>query len=124
VAVSPAPKKPRRRKPARAPAVGDLALDLRSIVASGGEAMRDRMAELRAAPPSPETTSEILTIAKETAVIMGGVRRLDDSIRAASKKLSPAAVIDYLRNLQPEERDEIIGEAGGKAEPGSVFGRG
>ena len=117
------PKKPPRKpKPAKAPAL-DLALGLRAIIAEARDALAGRMAELRAAEPSPETTNEILTIAKETSTVMNGVRRLDDSIRAASKKLSPSAVIEYLRTLPPEERDQLLTDATGEESRGSVFGR-
>ena len=118
--AKPPKKKPRRRKKT---STKDVGLRLLGIVGVGVGAMEERMAELTSAPLDDVTTPQVIAITKEVAVVMSHVRRADEATRAATKKLSNAAVIEYLRNLPTEERDALLADATGDESRGSVFGR-
>jgi hypothetical protein len=111
---------PARRGPGRPPnpvpppPEDDSAADLRTIVGKGRDALGKRMDELCALSPSEEVSAEICTIMKEVAVVMNGVRRLDE---ASTRKIPPFRIVKALRDMSPDERAHIL-EQFGAAEGG------
>lgn len=116
----PPPKRPRGRprKPAQPP--GDMLLRLRALAVAGIEAMEARMAELRALP-SDDAIAQIVTLSERCVVWMGHVRRSEDAMRQAARKLSPAAVIEYLRGLDEEGRAALLAETANEEPARSVL---
>lgn len=53
-----------------------------------------------------------IELANKLGPLLGQLRRHDEALANAADKLSPAAVIAYLRGLAPAKRDAILAELG------------
>lgn len=111
------------RKKATRPAE-DLGGRVRDVIALGVAHLEKRMKTLTTGKSDSKKQGEVLELVKEAATIMGHIRRYDEAMRAASRDLSPAIVIAYLRALPADKRLGILAELGDEdddQEEGSVL---
>jgi hypothetical protein len=110
--------KPRIRPPKAAPATaaptsdpvdGELTLRARGVVERGIGLMDAAMAALAGDSSNLE---QVVLLTEKAATIMSHLRRADESLRNAGKKLSPAAVLAFLRAMPPEQRADLLAEFG------------
>jgi hypothetical protein len=129
VAVSPAAKKAGKKPAAASPAVApdELGGRLRAIVRTSIGAMEERVQkhfdDARGEPLTEEVLGQVMAIGEKAAVWMGHVRRSDEALRAAAKKISRAAAIEWARALPDDERESFVLEISGEEARGGVFDR-
>jgi transposase len=99
----------------------DLALLVRSIVHDGAAALKAFMVELLAKKLDPEAAETVAKLIKDLATVLGNVRRHDDALNAAGRKLPPHLIVAALRQMAPEERAQLMAEASGDVNAGSVL---
>lgn len=105
--------------------MSDLGDRLRDVIADGVTMLERRLAQLSKGQANQKKADEIADLIKGAATAMSHVRRFDEARRAATRKLTPAIVISYLRELPPERRLTILAEVGdfgdGEGANGSVL---
>ena len=115
------PKHPggRPRKPkSKPPTVGTddgLVNELRAVVNMAVVAMKAKMIELTTPDPATDKLPEdnvnrAAKLAIEAGVLIGHIRRLDESLRNAARRLTVPIVTLWLRELSPDARAQMIGE--------------
>jgi hypothetical protein len=125
---------PAKKRPAKKAAADDVAPGpreaelggrLRAIVQTAIGAMEARVAkhieEAQGKPLTDDVLTEVMAIGEKAAVWMGHVRRSDEAARAASKKISRAAAIEWGRALTEDEREAFVTEISGEEPSRSVF---
>lgn len=115
--------KSKRKKPG-AGDVADLGGRIKAVIEASIAGLEQRVATLRRGKATSEKTEELIAIARDAATMMGHVRRYDEAVRQASRDLSPAIVIAYLRSLPADKRLGILAEVGDEddeREEGSVL---
>ena len=89
----------------------------------GLEAIRKRINTLANEPElGREDSSHLAWLTKQVAQIMGDVRKRQEQEQRRLSKLSPAIVLAYLRQLEPEQRSRLLREAQNIDAGGSVLG--
>lgn len=113
-----------RRKKGKASDVADLGGRIKAVIESAIAGLEKRVETLRRGRMTADKTQELIAIAKDAAPLLGQVRRYDESMRHASRDLTPAIVIAYLRSCSAEQRLAIVSELdldGDEREEGSVL---
>jgi Tfp pilus assembly protein FimV len=96
--------------PKRKTEVEDLGGRIKAVIESSIAGLEQQVATLQKGKPTPDKTQQLVAIAKDAATVMGHVRRYDEAMRNASRDLSPAIVIAYLRALPADKRLGILAE--------------
>lgn len=102
--------KPKRSKKGKPSDVADLGGRIKAVIESSIAGLEQQVESLRRGKATPEKTQQLVAIAKDAATVMGHVRRYDEAMRTASRDLSPAIVIAYLRALPSDKRLGILAE--------------